>query len=84
MPSQLRSSEPRVLWVDAICINQSNPDEKNHQVRQMYRIYSSASRVLIWLGNADRDNRYALQNLEGSGRGTIQESYDGLDMKRIG
>jgi hypothetical protein len=49
---------PRTLWIDAICINQDNPSEKNHQVRQMYRIYSLAHRVLIWLGEKglDEDN----------------------------
>ncbi|KAH8749589.1 hypothetical protein F5882DRAFT_310755, partial [Hyaloscypha sp. PMI_1271] len=53
-------------------------------VRQMYRIYSSVSRVLIWLGMADEDSDYALENLEGSNRPTIQEKYDGLDIIRIG
>jgi Heterokaryon incompatibility protein (HET) len=40
----------RVLWIDAICINQSNVHERNHQVQQMGEIYSRASEVTIWLG----------------------------------
>ncbi|KAF2867959.1 heterokaryon incompatibility protein-domain-containing protein, partial [Massariosphaeria phaeospora] len=40
----------RLLWVDAICINQNNEEEKNHQVGLMDVIYSSASQVLIYLG----------------------------------
>ncbi|KAH8197230.1 hypothetical protein TruAng_008588 [Truncatella angustata] len=40
----------RVLWADAICIDQTNNDEKGHQVSLMPRIYSLATRVLIWLG----------------------------------
>ena len=40
----------RELWIDAVCIDQSSPKEKSQQVRKMHRIYSSASRVLIWLG----------------------------------
>ncbi|KAL6895149.1 heterokaryon incompatibility domain-containing protein [Trichoderma evansii] len=42
----------RILWVDAICINQSNVKERNHQVAQMSEIYREASRVIFFLGNA--------------------------------
>lgn len=38
------------LWIDAICIDQSNIEEKNQQVRMMGSIYSQALRVLVWLG----------------------------------
>ncbi|CZR65163.1 uncharacterized protein PAC_15063 [Phialocephala subalpina] len=38
------------IWIDAICINQSNDSEKMHQVPLMGRIYSDASKVLIYLG----------------------------------
>jgi hypothetical protein len=38
------------LWVDAICINQSDLDERTVQVNFMCRIYSSASDVVVWLG----------------------------------
>lgn len=46
-------SEVRMLWADAICINQSDKTEVGHQVRQMGSIYSEAKRVLIWLGTED-------------------------------
>ena len=42
--------ETRTVWVDQICIDQSNTDEKNSQVPLMTFIYSRASNVLIWLG----------------------------------
>ncbi|KAI0137068.1 heterokaryon incompatibility protein-domain-containing protein [Xylariales sp. AK1849] len=45
----------RTLWIDAICINQDDILERNEQVRQMGRIYSQASRVLIWLGPPDAE-----------------------------
>ncbi|KAL6703026.1 hypothetical protein ACN47E_010302 [Coniothyrium glycines] len=38
------------IWIDAICINQSNTSERNHQVRMMRQIYSRAQGVYIWLG----------------------------------
>ncbi|KAF6838947.1 heterokaryon incompatibility protein [Colletotrichum plurivorum] len=40
------------LWIDAFCINQADADEKRHQVLLMHRIYSSARKVIVWLGPA--------------------------------
>ncbi|KAF7904163.1 hypothetical protein EAF00_001497 [Botryotinia globosa] len=40
----------RRLWVDAICINQSDVKERNEQVTLMGEIYSLAKPVLVWLG----------------------------------
>ncbi|KAH7014782.1 heterokaryon incompatibility protein-domain-containing protein [Ilyonectria destructans] len=45
--------QPRVLWADAVCINQVDPAEKNRQVMLMPHIYSQATHVLIWLGITD-------------------------------
>ena len=50
----------RTLWVDAICINQNAPDEKNRQVPMMSMIYGRAKSVCIWLGEADEDSKLAL------------------------
>ncbi|KAK8016777.1 hypothetical protein PG993_014966 [Apiospora rasikravindrae] len=41
----------RLLWVDAVCINQHDEEEKGRQIPFMAQIYSGASRVLVWLGN---------------------------------
>jgi hypothetical protein len=41
------------LWIDAICINQSDDIEKASQVMQMWQIYSAASRVVVWMGPSD-------------------------------
>lgn len=41
----------RTLWIDAICINQSDVSEKTQQVRRMKDIYAQAAAVLIWLGD---------------------------------
>jgi Heterokaryon incompatibility protein (HET) len=46
---QLRNT-PRILWVDAICIDQNDVQDKNVQVPLMEKIYSRASKVLVWLG----------------------------------
>ena len=42
----------RLLWVDAVCINQLDEKEKSVQVGMMSKIYSSAETVLIYLGEA--------------------------------
>jgi hypothetical protein len=39
----------RVLWVDALCIDQENTDEKGHQVGQMRNVYVGTN-VIVWLG----------------------------------
>ncbi|KAK7184861.1 eukaryotic translation initiation factor [Paraphaeosphaeria sporulosa] len=38
-----------LLWVDQICINQSNDQEKTHQVRMMPEIYAKADKAIVWL-----------------------------------
>ena len=43
------------LWVDAICIDQNNLEERGQQVGRMRDIYASAWHVVIWLG-ADADD----------------------------
>lgn len=44
---------PVVLWVDALCIDQSNNQEKCAQVAMMITIFKNAHRVLAWLGLSD-------------------------------
>lgn len=46
----LRLQKDRLLWADAICIDQSNLEERRYQVGLMAFIYSRAYCVLIWLG----------------------------------
>ncbi|KAI0854880.1 heterokaryon incompatibility protein-domain-containing protein [Xylaria cubensis] len=58
----LRSRDnPRVLWIDSICINQNEIDERNAQVRQMDLIYSSSQRVIVWLGPESDDSSLAIK-----------------------
>jgi hypothetical protein len=44
------TDRPRILWVDALCINQDDLKERSQQVAIMGSVYSRASGVLIWLG----------------------------------
>jgi len=45
-----KGTAPRVLWIDAVCINQADAAEKARQVQMMQRIYARAARVVMWLG----------------------------------
>ncbi|KAK3350292.1 heterokaryon incompatibility protein-domain-containing protein [Lasiosphaeria hispida] len=56
----LRTSQPRTLWVDAVCIDQSLHQERNQQVTMMQEIYEKATRVVIWLSSPTRDLDVAL------------------------
>lgn len=58
------------IWVDAICINQQDLNERGHQVRMMYRIYSSAARVSIWLGQEQDQSNLAFDLIERLYRGS--------------
>jgi hypothetical protein len=42
---------PRLLWLDALCIDQSSTVEKSHQVRLMASIFKRAAQVTVWLGH---------------------------------
>jgi len=53
----------RIIWVDAICINQKNDKEREQQVRLMAKIYSQAICVLIWLGEKTEETDGALEDI---------------------
>jgi Heterokaryon incompatibility protein (HET) len=54
--SHLRFQDrPRVLWIDAICIDQDSIKERNHQVASMGDIYGKCEEVVIWLGDEDNE-----------------------------
>lgn len=48
-------TEPRMIWADAVCINQGDVPERSAQVAIMARIYSNATQVVMWLGEDSAD-----------------------------
>jgi len=62
------------LWIDALCIDQSNKLERNHQVQQMGHIFSHAVKVISWLGTDEliaqflRESPHPLSLFEEFGR----------------
>jgi hypothetical protein len=54
----LSAPNPRLVWIDALCINQQNISERNNHLSRMGQIFAQASRVLVWLGEeADNSDR---------------------------
>ena len=51
---ELYNRDVESLWVDALCINQKDQDERGHQILRMKNIYSRASETVAWLG-PDKD-----------------------------
>jgi hypothetical protein len=67
--------ECRILWIDAICIDQSNLQERNQQVGRMREIYQMAKRVLVWLGPRADDSDLAMDAIASQG---VYKSYGEL------
>lgn len=60
--SMLRdTTQARIICVDAICIDQADVKERNHQVHIMQRIYSQAASVVVWLGPGSKPSRSAIE-----------------------
>jgi hypothetical protein len=57
-------NETRLLWIDAICINQQDVQERNHQVRIMSHIYKWAECVRVWLGGPTNKDGEAFKLME--------------------
>jgi hypothetical protein len=52
---------PRKLWLDAVCIDQNNINERSHQVSLMRDIYRSCRQCVVWLGDASNRNDEVLE-----------------------
>lgn len=52
-------SADRLLWADALCIDQAHNGEKSVQVRQMYDVYANSRRTLVYLGRGGSEGMQA-------------------------
>lgn len=69
------------LWIDAICINQSNDDEKTEQVAMMGQIFAKAQQVLIWLGESDAHIIHSGDGaVAGASESDLEELSEGVEV----
>lgn len=57
----ITGKESVVIWIDAICINQQDNEEKNIQVKMMRSIYKQATSVIFWLGQQEQHDKAAFR-----------------------
>ncbi|WZH47160.1 heterokaryon incompatibility protein-domain-containing protein [Fusarium acuminatum] len=65
------------LWIDQICINQADNDEKGDQVAMMGSIYSAANQVLVWLGPAENGSDQLMDAWQDIGQGARDFGLEG-------
>lgn len=53
-----------IFWIDAVCIDQTNLNEKSIQVQRMGHVFSSAALVIAWIGPAPDESDLAIQEIE--------------------
>jgi hypothetical protein len=64
LQSDSLDSAGAIIWVDAICIDQSNAFERQTSVKLMSMIYQRCEACLIWLGDADDTSEQAMALLD--------------------
>ena len=69
------AKEGQLLWIDQLCIDQTNIDERNAQVQIMRDIYKNAVRLFVWIGPESEDSTLALHTIQNAGR-VIQDFYE--------
>lgn len=72
-------NRPLVIWIDAICIDQGNMEERSHQVAFMDSIYTVAKGTLVWLGPEENDSDHALAMLSYLGERVIHNSGGSIE-----
>lgn len=62
------------FWIDALCINQDDIQERNHQVKRMRHIYGIARAVIVWLGRENNDDEKAIRVMNDTYRDVNQNN----------
>ncbi|ETS77195.1 hypothetical protein PFICI_11069 [Pestalotiopsis fici W106-1] len=74
--SHLNQPHPVYFWIDSICINQDDDEEKKHQVAMMSRIYTQAVKVLACIGD-HQDNSEDLATTLAAARDFAEQCKNG-------
>lgn len=71
----------RVLWIDSLCINQGDNEDKARQIQFMAQIYGAARDVIVWLGEAADNSDEALEALRAAGEVAQGSSHGDISHK---
>ena len=75
-------TRPKNMWVDAICINQDDHEEKAVQVNLMGHIFASATRTTVWLGDKSADSDVAMDFIGSLRQGTSDQLDDDSEIEQ--
>lgn len=67
--------ERNFVWIDALCINQDDDDERSTQVNLMGSIYKSAQSVVVWLGRETEDTETASKIISKLANDKLEEKW---------
>ncbi|KAJ9656000.1 hypothetical protein H2198_005253 [Neophaeococcomyces mojaviensis] len=82
--TRLRQEDSSVdVWIDVLCIHQSNKPEKSHQINLMYRIYAQCQKVVIWLGRALEPNDEVIEYIKSIDIDTIKKEFVGKGFETV-
>jgi hypothetical protein len=72
------------MWIDALCVNQEDIQERNFQVALMDRIHNNAARVVVCLGEESKDSKVAIEGLKrlpsSADDQILEDEGEGLDI----
>ncbi|KAK0666645.1 heterokaryon incompatibility protein-domain-containing protein [Cercophora samala] len=63
------------VWIDAVCINQEDDEEKSRQVSRMASVYGRASKVLSWLGPSADGSDVAMDGICSYGKAAVDAGF---------
>jgi hypothetical protein len=78
-----RKDRPRTLWIDAICINEADVDERGHQVGIMYEIYTHNRHNCIYLGPDDGSMLKVIESIDAILREISNETRNYADFNEM-
>ncbi|CAK4032404.1 Hypothetical predicted protein [Lecanosticta acicola] len=75
-----RQGEARRMWIDAICINQKDAEERSEQVNLMANVYERAHGVIAWIGRESASSTLALRTMSSIGE-HVQADWETPDVR---
>lgn len=73
----------RVVWIDAVCINQDDINERGRQVSIMDNIYRRGTKNLVYLGTDDGTVGEALCNIREINKEIMKDTHGFRDLRSI-